>query len=144
MKRGKYKTGVITSLDQVPTGFVQISAMDLQEGSPAQRVRRKRLLSDAHQMGYVRAVKLFRTASDHKTGPVFIDQAGAEEFIRWYEARVDAGRQADDAVEDARKAIAGQELRELIDVTTRLISSIRDLQAAIEVRSESFAAGGDE
>lgn len=151
MKAGKYRTGVITSLDQVPEGFVQITTLVSENYPPAQKSRRKRILSDAHQLGYVRAVKLFRSASDHKTGPVFIDPVGAEEYIRWHEHRVEMARRQTEAVAapEVDKPVgqpvhAAQELRELIDVTTRLISSIRDLQAAIELRSETSAAGGDE
>lgn len=81
----KHKTAVITSLDKVPEGYVQISQM-FPDGTPRAKHWR-RILSDAHAEGHIRAVKLFRTVDDAKTGPVFVDREAALEYIGNYGRR---------------------------------------------------------
>lgn len=80
---GQHETAVIIDLKDVPTGFVQIAKL-LPDNFP-RRKHWQRILSDAHDEGYIRAVKYFRTTRDAKTGPVFVDRDEAMAYIKHYE-----------------------------------------------------------
>jgi hypothetical protein len=132
VRKRKHKTGVITSLEQVPAGYVQLSRM-FSDDDP-RRDNRRRMLSDAHAGGYIPAVKMFRTADDHRTGPVFVDSAAAWDYIRTREEMIyvqEADR--DEPAAAAQTSQATEELRDLIEVARTLTATIRDLQAAIEL-----------
>lgn len=112
----KHKTAVITSIDDVPPGFVQISQM-FPDGT--QRAKHwRRILSDAHAEGHIRAVKLFRTVDDAKTGPVFVSFDEAKQFIAEYEART-----------TAPKAPKADECRQLLD--PRIVTMLAENNALL-------------
>lgn len=139
------KTKVITSLSEVPDGFVQVSAL-IGRDHPRRKALR-RLLSDAHAEGHIRAYKLFRTIDDAKTGPVFVEPGEAMQFIADYDARMAAMRSEPDRLEriDIQETLdrteAASELRVLLRAATELRKSIVDLTAAIELQIGSRAAG---
>lgn len=82
-KKGEHETSVIIDTKSVPSGYVQIAKL-LPDDFP-KRKHWQRILSDAHEEGYIRAVKLFRTVRDAKTGPVFVDPVEAMAYIKHYE-----------------------------------------------------------
>lgn len=75
MKKGKYKTRVITDESQVPDDFVR-----LKEYAETHDEYTRRKISEAHIDGLVRAVKLMRSPDD-STGPVWIHRGDAESII---------------------------------------------------------------
>lgn len=70
----KYKTGLITDISQLPQGYVAMS--ELKRGVDESE---KRIMSDAHLEGHVRAFKLMKTPDDIR-GQVYLHVQDYEEW----------------------------------------------------------------
>jgi len=78
---------IITSSDDVPDGFVRIT--DLTDNATDAKI-----LSDAHTTGHLDAVKLIRTTSEVRTGPVWVDAVAAKALLMKCQAKRDAAAPA--------------------------------------------------
>jgi len=68
-----YKTGVITSEEQVPPGYARIGEITTDKTG-------QNRLFDAHKDGLLPAVKVMRTTTD-RNGPVWVDRSAAERIL---------------------------------------------------------------
>jgi hypothetical protein len=153
---GQYQTGVITDISQVPEGYVQlVNFADRRQ--PGGKTLHK-ALSEAHQRGEVRAVKLIRTLGDVKTGPVYVHRGDAESHLRGRAANGKTGHNGNGQIVPGAKAkFAGapaeatpaqaaaaadalDDLRgtmsQLCDRVEDLTKVIEDLTAAMQLRAE--------
>lgn len=73
---------IITSEDDVPNGWVRIA--DLTDNATDAKI-----LSDAHTTGDLDAVKLIRTTSEVRTGPVWVDAVAAKALLAKCQAKRD-------------------------------------------------------
>lgn len=152
---GQYQTGIITSVDQVPDGYVQLVTFSDRKQPGGKTIHKA--LSDGHQRGDIRAVKLMRSLSDVKTGPVYIHRGDAEKFLRDRAAsgrtgkdsngRIVPGGKARFEAEDAeafatpeQAAAAADDLygaiSDLRGIIERLRDSVDNLTTAMELRAE--------
>jgi hypothetical protein len=129
-------TKVISDTKDVPHGYVRLSEIT-KDVTDAKR------LSDAHDQGDIPAVKLIRTTGEIKTGPVWVCEKSARDFL----AEIHAARSRKN--QPAKSAVIDAVGETLCDVETfhlflRSISggSVRTAQAAegIEVQLESIAS----
>jgi hypothetical protein len=135
---GRFKTQVITRRDDVPEGYANLRLFVTRGDGTIDKTLAK-ALSEAHTNGMLPAVKLFRSASDWKTGPVFLDRDAAERFVaEWHAARTPrpASVPVVDEQATAPTVTAMEELRLAI---VSLAADVRNLQAAVELRAEITA-----
>lgn len=153
---GQYQTGIITDVSQVPEGYVQLVKFADRRQPGGKTIHKA--LSDAHQRGDIRAVKLMRTLTDAKTGPVYVHRGDAEGHLRSRAAKGKTGRdtnghivagskakfKTDDAVAFAtpsQAAAAADDLYGAISDLRSIIEGLRDsvdnLTAAMELRTEA-------
>jgi hypothetical protein len=71
-----YQTRVISDESQVPNGFVRLKEL-AEKYSDTDRKK----LSDAHNNGKIRAVKIMRTVND-RTGATYLHAEDAERFLK--------------------------------------------------------------
>ena len=75
-KSPKHKTAVITKESDVPAGYVPITRFrELHGDAMATKV------SHAHKDGFIRAVKLMRTADD-RSGPVWVHMEDWDSYLK--------------------------------------------------------------
>jgi hypothetical protein len=79
---------IITSEDDVPDGFIRIA--DVTDNATDAKI-----LSDAHTNGDLDAVKLIRTTSEIRTGPVWVDKIAAGALLSRCQAKRDSERETD-------------------------------------------------
>lgn len=70
---GKYETRFVDSEDKVPDGYARLVSM-------GDRAAQKSL-SDAQMAGHIRAYKIVRTASEIKSGAVWVHKGDAETWL---------------------------------------------------------------
>lgn len=149
----QYQTGIITDVDQVPEGYVQLVKFADRRQPGGKTIHKA--LSEAHSRGQVRAVKLMRTLSDAKTGPVYVHRGDAEEHLR---SRAESGRTGQDstgrivpggnarfmtaaAATPSQAAAAADDLYGAIESLRGIIECLRDsvenLTAAMELLTEA-------
>lgn len=134
---GRYKTAVITTLDDVPAGYVQLNRLSARGDGTQDRTLHK-ALSEAHMAGVLPAVKLFRSASDWKTGPVFLDRDASEKFIaEWRSVR--EPKPVVVVADEPTPAPMTDAMEELRLAIVSLAADVRNLQAAVELRAEITA-----
>lgn len=76
LKSPKHKTAVITKESDVPEGYVPITRFrELHGDAMATK------MSHAHKDGFIRAVKLMRTADD-RSGPVWVHQDDWQAYLK--------------------------------------------------------------
>lgn len=157
---GQFQTGIITDISQVPEGYVQLVKFADRRQPGGKTIHKA--LSEAHQRGEIRAVKLMRTLTDAKTGPVYVHRGDAEAYLRGRAANGKTGRNGNgqivpgakakfgDAPADATPAQAAaaaddmygalDDLRgtmsQLCDRVEDLTKVIEDLTAAMQLRAE--------
>lgn len=153
---GQYQTGIITDVDQIPEGYVQLVRFADRRQPGGKTIHKA--LSEAHQRGDIRAVKLMRTLGDAKTGPVYVHRGDAEDHLRSRAAvgrtgkdrsgRIVPGGTAKFTAEDAaafatpsQAAAAADDLYGAIESLRGIIECLRDsvdnLTAAMELRTEA-------
>ena len=137
---GRFKTQVITKREDVPEGYANLRLFVTRDDGSVDTTLAK-ALSEAHTNGLLPAVKLFRSASDWKTGPVFLDRDAAQRFVaEWHAARTPRSTAMTMPVVDEQVAVptvaAMEELRLAI---VSLAADVRNLQAAVELRAEITA-----
>lgn len=136
---GRFKTQVITKREDVPEGYANLRLFVTREDGTVDTTLAK-ALSEAHTGGVLPAVKLFRSASDWKTGPVFLDRDAAEKFVaEWHAARNPRPTFTPTADEQSA-APAVTAMEELRLAIVSLAADVRNLQAAVELRAESVTA----
>jgi hypothetical protein len=142
-----HRTKPIVSQDDVPEGYVQLARVVADFAPNRGEVPVKtlhKLLSDGHRDGLLPAVKLFRTAEDGRTGPVFVERAAATKLLHQY---VTSRGEAEEPVkaEEQPVAVAEPVPCESLDLLRvaleQLTAEVRNLKAAIELRSEAEAFG---
>lgn len=134
---GRFKTQVITKREDVPEGYANLRIFVTRGDGTIDKTLAK-ALSDGHSNGVIPAVKLFRTATDWKTGPVFLEREAAQRFVaEWHAARSPRSAPTLTPVAceqvDAPAVTAMEELRLAI---VSLAADVRNLQAAVELRAE--------
>jgi hypothetical protein len=122
----KHATKIITNPQDVPLGYVPVGRF--RESTTRNWKTIAKALSDAHQGGTIRAVKLVRGLGDLKTGPVFLHEGDTEAFLA--ERYPDAEPQATPAAPSAEAT------GELMEAIVRLTDAVRDLTAAMQLRAE--------
>jgi hypothetical protein len=138
-----HKTRPIVSMDDVPAGYEQISKIAAAHGDPTRSLHS--YLSDAHRTGALPAVKLFRTAGDGRTGPVFVDRAAADRLLADYRAARAAETPVVDDEQPTAEAVAPtptpvvDAMESLQRAIAALSVDVRNLQAAMELRTEAEA-----
>ncbi len=86
LKSPKHKTAVITKESDVPEGYVPITRFrELHGDAMATK------MSHAHKDGFIRAVKLMRTADD-RSGPVWVHQDDWQAYLKSTEPPQQPGR----------------------------------------------------
>lgn len=123
MKNGKQVTAVITHINQLPAGYIQLTKC-IPHGAH-RRATRLKWLSDAHNEGKISAYKLFRTVNDWKTGPVFVHAEEAAEYLRQYEAKLAHGTSSPREKEQPDDVLpVADEIRSLRAAVARLTEAI--------------------
>ena len=139
---GRFKTQVITRRDDVPEGYANLRLFVTRGDGTIDKTLAK-ALSEAHTNGMLPAVKLFRSASDWKTGPVFLDRDAAERFVaEWHAARTPrsaAMPMPTTVVDEQATAPTVTAMEELRLAIVSLAADVRNLQAAVELRAEITA-----
>lgn len=137
---GRFKTQVITRRDDVPEGYANLRLFVTRGDGTIDKTLAK-ALSEAHTNGMLPAVKLFRSASDWKTGPVFLDRDAAERFVdEWHAARTPrAASMPTPVVDEQATAPTVAAMDELRLAIVSLAADVRNLQAAVELRAEITA-----
>lgn len=138
--KNQHRTAPIIDLKDVPPGFIQIADV-LPDGDPRKK-HWQRVLSDAHAEGRIRAVKLFRSAKDAKTGPVFVNREESLEYIRDYERRM-AHHDVAETISAAppphpdHRAVHERRIAELLADNNGLLAAILDILREQARRSDS-------
>ena len=112
---------IITSEDDVPKGWVRIA--DLTDNATDAKI-----LSDAHTNGDLDAVKLIRTTSEIRTGPVWVDPIAARALLSRCQAKRDGAAKPVSAAKEESPAVAAS------DETNRLLERIAVALEAIAGR----------
>lgn len=137
--KNQHRTAPIIDLKDVPPGFIQIADV-LPDGDPRKK-HWQRVLSDAHAEGRIRAVKLFRSAKDAKTGPVFVNREESLEYIRDYERRMSHHDVAETVSASAppsdHRATHERRIAELLADNNGLLAAILDILREQARRSDS-------
>lgn len=132
-----HKTRPIVSIDDVPAGYEQISKIATDHGDVTRTLHK--VLSDAHRAGLLPAVKLFRTAEDARTGPVFVDRSAADKLL----LERTLARKAEETPERESEPVAAPTMADAMESLQRAIAAlsvdVRNLQAAMELRAEAEA-----
>jgi hypothetical protein len=105
---------IITSEDDVPDGWVRIA--DLTDSSTDAKI-----LSDAHTNGELDAVKLIRTTSEIRTGPVWVDAVAARALLSRCQAKRDAGTRPEPAEGQSIDLTQYEAMRTLQRIETALL-----------------------
>jgi hypothetical protein len=105
---------IITSEDDVPDGWVRIA--DLTDSSTDAKI-----LSDAHTNGELDAVKLIRTTSEIRTGPVWVDAVAARALLSRCQAKRDAGMRPEQAEGQSIDLTQYEAMRTLQRIETALL-----------------------
>jgi hypothetical protein len=112
-----YQTRVIANESQVPEGYVR-----LKELAEKYSDNDRKKLSEAHNNGHVRAVKIMRTVND-RTGATYVHEGDADAFL--------TGKMKRDVKPD--KADANQalvvELRRIADAQEKTVEILGRLEA---------------
>lgn len=137
MNAKKYSTVIVTSLDQIPDGYVPVAEMKGQFNGNWPTVKKR--ISDAHAAGRIRAAKLVRTLGDLRTGRIWVHPDDAREFITDALAREEHAAKAEPqrVEEPPRTAVARESSDELLLAIKRLTAAVDDLTAAMQLRAES-------
>ena len=99
---------IITSESDVPSGWVRIA--DLTDNATDAKI-----LSDAHTTGDLDAVKLIRTTSEVRTGPVWVDAAAAKALLTKCQAKRDGKPAASDKTADWQLSVIAVSLQRIAD-----------------------------
>ena len=114
---------IITSEDDVPKGWVRIA--DLTDNATDAKI-----LSDAHTNGDLDAVKLIRTTSEIRTGPVWVEAIAARALLSRCQAKRDG----------AAKPASAQADNVTPDYVVELLQSINDSLGRIAAAADAMAA----
>jgi hypothetical protein len=124
----KHTTRIITAEEQIPDGFVPVS--HFRENGFVQRWSTiAKAISEAHSLGRVRAVKLCRTMSDLKVGPVYVHEGDTAAYLA---VRYPHHEEPQPPVVETPVGTAT--LQEAVE---RLIEAVNDLTAAVRLKAES-------
>lgn len=138
------QTRFVTDESQVPAGYVPLTSVTRWD-TPEHRVFRRRVAA-AYESGKIRSMKLVRSASEMRTGKVWVHEA---DFKAWRDAAAAAGSPAavaggtDRPIDASAEAIFAEAraLRtvnmELTNKIGQLLDAFADLQAAIELHADS-------
>lgn len=144
---GNYRTAIITDVSQVPEGYVQLVKFANRRDQNYKTIQKA--LSDAHKNGHIRAVKLMRTLTDAKSGPVYVHRGDAEPFLRDRNMESTAGRRAaatsrrdEDALGDAFCELS-KTMITLCGRIDELGDLVQDLTAALQLSVESNCKKGE-
>lgn len=131
----KYQTKIITSDNQVPSGYVPVNNFRA-NGFVGRWPTIAKAISEAHSNGQIRAVKLCRTVGDLKTGLVYVHEGDCTAFLneRYSEPRTAA--KAKDA-EPARLHETGEAIERLTTAMGDLMAAMADLTAALRLKTEA-------
>jgi hypothetical protein len=113
---------IITNLADVPDGWVRIA--DITDSVTDQKI-----LSDAHNADVIPAVKLVRTTSEFRIGPVWVDPVAAKALLGRCQAKRD-GRVAAEGDRDQR---AGSAVRVVVldDCAERIAVALERIADAV-------------
>jgi hypothetical protein len=110
---------IITNLADVPDGWVRIA--DITDSVTDQKI-----LSDAHNADVIPAVKLVRTTSEFRIGPVWVDPVAAKALLERCQAKRDgrvAWKEAADLVPAAFGRGDRDALSRMADALERMVSA---------------------
>jgi hypothetical protein len=127
---GQYQTGIITDVSQVPEGYVQLVKFADRRQPGGKTIHKA--LSEAHQRGDVRAVKLMRTLGDAKTGPVYVHRGDAESILRQRANNGRTGRDADGRIVAGDKAKFKAEDAVAFATPSQAAAAADDLYGAVD------------
>ena len=129
---------IITNVSDVPDGWVRIA--DITDSVTDQKI-----LSDAHNADVLPAVRLVRTTSEFRIGPVWVDPAAAKTLLQRCQAKRDGRLPCSPAADEPahlshhqvalvdRVAKIGDAIVDAIDrgtaVMEKLLEKLRDLEA---------------
>jgi hypothetical protein len=133
-----YATKVITTIDDVPADYVP--ARDFNAQFPhIKRGTLQKMISDAHMLGHIRAVKLVRTLGDLKTGRVFVHRDDTRQFLEaHYRRQAEWAAASRTVVAPPPAPVASGELPGLLAAIRTLTVAVENLTAAVELKSEAM------
>ena len=116
----KYETQIILDEKQVPHGFVPLSDFDV---SSAEHKR----LSEAHNSGSIRAVKVARTLGQVRNGRVWVSKEDADNFLAG-----NMTKRREQAKPTEQSAATAAQLHAAITALVRIDNGISLMQATLE------------